>query len=346
MSPSRFYWLEKLQVRIAAAAGIAAVYFLLWPSLRPSDPGAPVAFIAGGGISQMIIFAAGLWVVAGAAAVITVSGRPSGALLGVVIAAGGLSLRTEPIRQLLWVGKGDMSGLYLSLVLEVIVLGIVLFFAAAVVGIVRRLIGSVRPGWIWRGPLGGAGGHGVVGPGDERAAARTHPLELLGLLEAAASSVVLKRRGKSAPSTVAGAKERDSAKAVLARTAGCLLVGVFAVTVALVILTTSTDRGQILFELFASFLVGALVAHQLFPTPYMVVCWAMPILVGVGFYALAALSVANGTAQAWITVPLYARALPIDWVSAGGAGALLGYWTSWRMHERRYLEAMEPGTIS
>ncbi|MCK4275302.1 MAG: hypothetical protein KAX78_02240, partial [Phycisphaerae bacterium] len=156
MSPSRFYWVEKLQVRIAAAVGIAAVYFLLWPSLRPADPGAPVTFIAGGGIWRMIVFAAGLWVVAGAAALITVSGRPSGALLGVVIAAGGLSLRTEPIRQLLWVGEGDVSGLYLSLLLEVIVLGIVLFFAAAVVGIVRRLIGSVRPGWIWRRPLGGA----------------------------------------------------------------------------------------------------------------------------------------------------------------------------------------------
>ena len=48
--------------------------------------------------------------------------------------------------------------------------------------------------------------------------------------------------------------------------------------------------------------------------------------------------VAAGVAR---RVPLYARALPLDWLTAGSAGALLGYWLSARVHELKLLEKLQ-----
>jgi hypothetical protein len=39
----------------------------------------------------------------------------------------------------------------------------------------------------------------------------------------------------------------------------------------------------------------------------------------------------------------YAYALPIDWMTVGEGGALLGYWVSQRIHEIRHFEKAQKG---
>ena len=75
--------------------------------------------------------------------------------------------------------------------------------------------------------------------------------------------------------------------------------------------------------------------------PNSLFCWAMPVPAGVLFYLLASLSSGPGKEQAWIDVPKYAKyaqALPIDWITFGSGGAILGFWISERIHEMRHFE--------
>ena len=67
----------------------------------------------------------------------------------------------------------------------------------------------------------------------------------------------------------------------------------------------------------------------------------MPILVGILFYALASVASVGESVQDWIHVPYYARVLPIDWLTAGCAGAAFGYWLCQRFNESAYFESFE-----
>ena len=54
-------------------------------------------------------------------------------------------------------------------------------------------------------------------------------------------------------------------------------------------------------------------------------------------YTLAA-AAAGSQPDAWARVNDYSRALPVDWLTAGSGGAVLGYWISERLHEMKYIE--------
>jgi hypothetical protein len=124
----------------------------------------------------------------------------------------------------------------------------------------------------------------------------------------------------------------------LARCAYCLLLGVFGSAVLLLLLMQSGERGQTLFAVLISFVLSSLVAHQVFPSCSSAVAWATPVVTGVMFYALASASLSGVPPDAWAKTPFYAYALPVDWMTAGGGGALLGFWTSQRIHEFRHFE--------
>lgn len=97
-------------------------------------------------------------------------------------------------------------------------------------------------------------------------------------------------------------------------------------------------RGQVLFSLFAGFCLAGILAHQKFPTNVFFAAWLAPVLTAVIFYLLATFTSASPTEGSAAQIHFYARALPIDWMTAGGAGALLGYWLSERIHELKHLE--------
>jgi hypothetical protein len=87
------------------------------------------------------------------------------------------------------------------------------------------------------------------------------------------------------------------------------------------------DKPQVLAGVGLSALLASLVAHQFVPTRPGAWYWSSPILVGVIGYVgsyFGTPSVQPGDPQGFFA-PL-ARPLPVDYASAGVAGALLGYW--------------------
>lgn len=116
-----------------------------------------------------------------------------------------------------------------------------------------------------------------------------------------------------------------------------LLVGLAAVAV----LLQSAHRGQVLFALLASFAVAAWLANRLLPAPHVEAYLLAPLVAAVLFYALASVASYGSQPEAWANVPLYARALPIDWLTAGCGGAMLGCWIGQRMEDAKLLDQAE-----
>ena len=189
------------------------------------------------------------------------------------------------------------------------------------------------PGWMWKSPITEIAlekARGVENLSDgERAEVRIR----YGLLGVFFVNLGRKGTGKIAKGGPKGQW--------ITRPLACLLTAVVISVILLQLLLQSADRGQILFALGVSFLVGVLVAYQVFPVRPSLVATAAPLLAAVVFYAMAAFVPIPPTPEGWIKVPLYARALPVDWLTAGCGGAVLGYWISWRIHELRLLEKEE-----
>jgi len=120
--------------------------------------------------------------------------------------------------------------------------------------------------------------------------------------------------------------------------ASCLGASILIASILVFLLMQSAQRGQIIFALFISFLMGTVIAHQRFATVMGIVSWLAPLVGATLFYALAAVSFGQGAGGGLPEIAPYARALPVDWVTAGGAGGVLGYWISERIHEFRHIE--------
>ncbi len=112
--------------------------------------------------------------------------------------------------------------------------------------------------------------------------------------------------------------------------------GVLIAIVLLLLFIRSADRGQILFGLLGSFFIGYLVAHQLIPANHVLLAPVGAAAVAVVLYVLGAGSIVGSNPQSWMSAPFYARALPIDWMTFGAGGGVLGYWVSERIHEARH----------
>ncbi|MBS3733948.1 MAG: hypothetical protein KGY99_03370 [Phycisphaerae bacterium] len=299
--------LEKIQVQLAAVAGVVLVYFALWPVLRPSDPRDPVVFFVLGAPGSAAMFAGALWVLAAVAAVLTVHARPEGALMAAVLGVGGVSLRSPQMRGLLWAWSGPLRNVFGWLIAELALLAALLFVAALIVDLVRRGIAAVRPQWLHKDVL--AAGASADGKQPIRA--------LLGFLPPW-------RDGRWRPADAS-------------RTLAAMGLGLVVSVALLVLLLRSPERGQILFALLAAFLLGAMAAHQLLPEIRSAAIVCLPLLAGLGFYVLSMVAVPGGV-DAWKSLPHYACILPVDWLTAGGGGTLIGYWMSERLHELRHIE--------
>jgi hypothetical protein len=110
---------------------------------------------------------------------------------------------------------------------------------------------------------------------------------------------------------------------------------------ALEVLLQSSRRGQVLFALLASFAVAVWLAQRLLPAPHAIAYLLAPLAAAVVFYALASVNPYGPRPDAWDTVLVQARVLPLDWLTAGCAGAMLGCWIGQRMDEARLLDQLE-----
>lgn len=307
--------------------GILAVYFLAWPVVRPADPLSPVTFLPLGGYGSAVWFAAVFFILVAACAVATVAVRPVGALLAATLSAGAVSLRSQQIRALLWVRQDDLGGLYHQLMLEAAMLAVLAGAASLIVLFIRRTARGINENWLWKDPMAEAP---PAGEADGRTSSPANkPPQTRSDWRGHMSLI---RVGPAR-----GAGRREAMPITVARSLACaILAGIIAVVI-LVVVMQSADRGQIIFALVTSFTVGLFFAHQIFPQPYALVVWILPMLIAVGFYAAAWTGMTPGRPDDWAKVNMLYRALPVDWLTAGGGGALLGFWISQRVHEFRHV---------
>lgn len=344
MNHQKSHWLEKLQVQLAAGVALAAIYFLFWGAFRPEDPQLPITFLPTGSFGQGLAFAGFVVLLSGACALVTISSRPQGALLAALIGAGGVSLRSHQIRSLLWTSQSEFGNLYLKLMVEIVLLGAVLLVASVAVAFIRGIIGRIRPGWVWKDPLKNL-------TDEQRKKAGKALLDrarFYGIDPASAIAAFLLNRFKRALTAAATRPEAQAApgktRDVIRRCLTFMLLGIGVGMALLLPFMQSADRGQILFALLASMTLAVLIAHQVFPTGCGTAAWGVPVALALLLYGLAAWIAGGAGDLGWADVPFYARALPIDWLTAGCGGAMLGFWISSRIHELRLLDGGEEKT--
>jgi hypothetical protein len=337
MDHRRIHWLEKLSVQVATVAALAVMYFCLWRQVQPSDPQLPISFFAAGEGIRLSVFTVIAALTAAAVGVLTISARPGGAIMAAILGVGGLALRSQSFRGLLWSRQGDathpqeLQSMYGQLIAEVVVLTALAVMVAMIVLLSRRLAGWAAPRWVWRDPLAD-----TIAPPPRG----TPPPN--GFLNA-----TLRAIGSSAVDyTVPGEKDnliriRPSTRELLVRLASCLVMAGLIACAMLWVLMESDERGQTIFAILVSFTVAVLIAHYTTPAPYPLVAWVLPLVLGVAFYLLGAMTQTGAFPQDWTLVPKYARALPIDWMTFGIGGGLLGYWFSARLHEGKHIEEQE-----
>jgi hypothetical protein len=334
MNYKRFHVFEKFQVVFAAGVLLSAVYFLVGRAFRPADPLGPLALLPMEGIGKCLSAIVLLLVLAALASACTTHSRPEGSVMAALIALGGLSLLSHSLRTLLWSYPGRIQGLYLQLVAEVLLLTVGVLLAEAVALFVRAQIERIRASWVWVSPLDHLSEAQRKALAQRKSELRwdAHLLESPTVMPASMRTTLLYNllvlagpaRRQAEPA------QRKALSEQWRRGGACLATGTLIGVILVTLLLRSTERGQILFALFTAFTLSALIAQHLFPTRFLFANWLMPVIASLVFYGLAAIS-GNGARPPF-------EALPIDWISAGCSGALLGCWITGRMRESRIFE--------
>jgi hypothetical protein len=107
MNQRRAHWVEKVSVQLAAGAALAVMYFWLWRQVQPPDPLLPVSFFAANAGGRLAIFAGIAAAVAAIVGAATIAARPGAAIMVAILGVGGLAMRSESFRGLLWKWQGD-----------------------------------------------------------------------------------------------------------------------------------------------------------------------------------------------------------------------------------------------
>lgn len=324
MNPRRQFWLEKLQVQTAGALIAVVGYFVLWPILGASDPQGALSFLVDGGVSRLMSFALFFWVLAIICGVVTISARPVGAMVGLLLGTVGFAFRSPQIRSLLWDRLDTLSGLYGTLIAEILILGGVLIVGWIIVIGVRHVIGKLLPDLIWKDPRS-------IQRDAQKLKHIPEARGWRGLLVVVGLSTI---PAEKTDSNSKGDGQLVAQQWLLWAGSQLVIAGVL-----LWALMRSADRGQVLFALAASFFCASLISNIRFPNPYGMSGWVFPIVLAVCLYVLAGYSAIGEPPQGWIEVATYGRALPIDWLTAGCGGSMLGYWVSFRICDERVIQA-------
>ena len=119
--------------------------------------------------------------------------------------------------------------------------------------------------------------------------------------------------------------------------------------VCMMLLAQTDMKAQVITAVGISAFVGACAAYYMYPISPSPWLWIGPMIVGsIGYLLMyfkhdpSDVSWKIGQFTNW-TAPL-ARPLPLDYASAGPAGAILGYWMSRRWHRERLAETAPPVT--
>ncbi|MGB2823171.1 MAG: hypothetical protein WBF17_19460 [Phycisphaerae bacterium] len=333
------YWIEKLQIQLTAVGAGLAAYFLIWPIVSPTDPTGPVAFVATGALAKAGLLTASVCALAALCCLTTVSARPAGTMTALLIGLGGVSLHSGPMRELLWARQADLAAMYWQMALEVLIMAAILLIAAVVVALVRRAAAGIAGEWSWTDLLT------RLSEDEQRAYLRPRDSgnggdkgALGGLVGGGFARIIVEHLALAA-SRRAGRRMPDAD--VLTRCGLCFLLCLTIAVSVVWMLAQSAERGQLLFALLAGCFLATLIAYQVFPTRLSLPAWAAPITAAVGYYVLAAVGALSTGQGAWMAVDVCRQALPIDWMTAGVGGGMLGYWVSSRTHESKFLEHVE-----
>jgi len=319
-----FHWLEKMQVQLASLAGVVAVYLFAWQYVSPWDVDMPMSFLATGCVHQLSLYALIVLGLVAVMGVVMVSTRPAGVAMAVMFSAGGVALHSVSFRTLLQYRYGDLHTLYHTMMSETAMLWGLALAAVAVMLLMRRLVGFVRPDALWQDPLEGktpeVSGQRVM----NMVFRRYLEFRLMGL----------------------GQQDERNAKTIsvsqeLQRSIICFFMA-FVIAILLVLLLLKADaRGQCIFAVMASMFIATFVAHASVPCSFFVGAMALPLAAAMVLYWLASNTVMTAGPAAWMEVRPYGMALPIDWMTFGMAASLLGYWMSSCVNENRYLQGLK-----
>lgn len=332
MEYRRRFLLEKVTVQVTAVAALAGVYFLAAGAWVPKDPQAGMSFVLAGDLAGAAGCILTIWVLAAAAGAATAFVRPQGAMLIVLVGGGGAVLRSAPIRAWLW-RDGNLAAMYCGLILELLIGAAVLFVAAIILDLARRAIARAKPRWLWRSPL-------------EDLAAEDLAMLSEGSAEEVNAAARVCRYLRSTAGLVGmlkgiGGKSGDGRRTQAGRSAAAITLTLVIGMALVMLLMQSARRGQIVFALVAGFFAATLIALNLVSPRHTLTVLIAPVLAGVLTYILGAITSIDRSPMGWSNVKLYARALPIDWLFAGGAGVLWACWLSHRSHEWKRMESLD-----
>ncbi len=332
MARRHYHWLEKVQVQATAVAACVAGYFVVWPLVRPVDPQAPVAFLAGGTPMDAVLLAVAMLVLAALCCVPTVTARPAGTVAAMLLGLGGLSIHSGPMRVLLWARQPAMRSLFLRMALELVALTAMAVAAVLLVSLVRGVLTRLAGPLAYRDLLEELSESEQRDILAEATGEQFSPTSLTGggfyrLIQERLGALEARRTGRRVPGGD-----------ILGRMGLCLLTALAAAVALVLLLGRSDERGQLLFAALGGCFLATLIAYHLFPTRSPLPAWIAPVLTGLGLYVLASVGSIQTGFNAWTHVESVYRVLPIDWLTAGCGGGLLGYWVAQRGHESKFLE--------
>ena len=319
---------EKTLLELTSLAVVAGVFLLVAPRLVGGDPLGAIVLTVGGAGSRAVLAAITMLAAAALCGALTAAARPAAMGVAMVMGLSGLSLYSTPLRTLLWQHHENLPSLYATLAIELLVVAAFAGVAMIVGEFTRRVVGGRIGRLAWRHPLAEMN----IPPAEWPEADYEHLAERSGTWATALWGIAsLFRRNPRQESP--GLKHRAICAAIMI-VGGAVLAAV---------LCRTGDRKQVLFAVFAGFALAAMAAHQFFPTACSAIFWVSPIIVGLAVYGLAASACGSlgDSAIGWLDVPYLARALPVDWLTAGSGGGLVGYLVSARLHEGKILEHLE-----
>ena len=336
MDYRQHHLLEKLQVLLTTGVLLAVVYFGIGRWFRPANPLGPIALLPGDELGKLLGIVVVLLVLAAVAATATTRSRPEGALMVALFGLGGVAILSPPMQTLFWSYAASTRSLYMQMIAEILIFAVGIMLAEGLGGLIRSFVAKICPRWLWTDRLSELSE-------EQRKTLKKLQIDLKwdkNILNGDSLAVSSGVRNTllwnlfSLPSRVKNrtAAQKQIFRTQLQRGLGCLFSGVLAGIVLLVLLLQSTERGQVLFALFGSFVLAALLANHLFPVRTFFVAWMIPMLTALLFYTLAAIS---GTGDR----PQY-QVLPIDWLTGGAGGGILGFWLSGRLREIRIFEGL------
>ncbi|MCE5324802.1 MAG: hypothetical protein LLG01_00150 [Planctomycetaceae bacterium] len=334
MKYKRLHLIEKLRVQVAAAAALLAVYFWAYHLVAGADPKAPTVFF-GAGAGHLLQFIAVIMTTAVLAGAASVGMRPSAGLLVTLVGAAGLSLHMPSVLPLLWNNESALGFLLVQMILDTLLLAVVVFGAALLTGWVRNKITALSPSWAWQDPLASL-------TEEQRRKVKARKVYYMG--DPISALVATAAHGVFSKYAEQGSREIGTSKDLrkqLVLGGYCLALAILTGFVLLLLLMRSYDRSQTMFAVAGSLFAATLLAYQVFPFRSAAVAMVTPVVLAVVMYALGAMKTVSGMHLSWETVAPYACAVPLDWVTAGAAGAVAGYWVSSRIHEARYGELDE-----